>query len=1306
MAYKKLHKHLSIFAVLAWWAAFASGLQAQPISGNFTINKSLSASSTNFVSFQSFFNKLSSQGVNGAVTVTVQNGPYTEQVFVQAIPGASSANPITINGGNEILRYSLATSADRHTLRFDGASYITVRNLVVEALGTTHAWGIQFINGADNITLENCTIRVPNCTSNNLADGNGIVASGSNTNPRLGGAATKNLAIRGCTITGGVSAGPWAAISLFPQSNGNTIAGISITHCVIQNFKSIGIFITQGRGIKVSGNFFSRPTLVSAQETFAIKLVNGNQEDTIIANRIFDCYKAVPSGSNFSSFYGIHLENSTGNIVVANNTIYENNHNGAWYGIYMSCSPTTKIIHNTISADNKSLNSASGIIGFIHDNSTCSVSTGSEFRNNIVSISQAGSGTRYAVYQKGGAILYNNNNLYVAGSSAYTGWAGKNYATLTDWQNATGAGTPFDANSEAVEPKYLNPASGNLSPGAVELDNLGYAAGILGDISNAQRNNSTPDPGAFEFSIDANVSRIVKPAANACEGESDSVSVWIVNNSGLPISDFTVEYKVNNGVVEDEIYTGSILPGDSGLFTFSKPVHFVSPGNYSISAKLRGKNYIGPSTTLVSAIPTGFSVSKRPGFTGFYNTGDTLHPDIVAPNDTVAYQLNVGGIHTNANYGLIWGLPTIQIEEAQGKNKIALADTSSHLPDSGLSAYIRFIPNTAQIGDTVLLKIKPKSLLTGCSAASLLRTIVVVAKPDALFMHTNVCEGAPIPFTNASTITGGAMTYKWYFGDNDSSTLTNPSKTYRTPGNYKVTLVAKSNNGYIDSFTNTITVYDAPDVNFTYTNRCQGIAINFTDATKISNGVGTYDWNFGDNFGVSASTNPTYQYAQPNIYWVRLKVTDTKGCSSFETKPVTFSKKPIASFSLPALNCNQKNVAFTNNSQPFGPTGYTWDFGDGTIASSLHVEHTFDSAGSFAVKLIAINQFGCTDTATKMVTLLKSPATSFVVSSQCAMQPMRFVNTTDEPAGGVNYTWNFGDGDSSALVSPTHIYSSIGSYTIALQATANNGCVSKLQKTLFFYEQPVSYFSMPAIACIGNYVNIANGSKISAGNLSYLWDFGNGDTGSLETPMYTFPAPGIYNVTLTAFSGGGCGQSFTRQIQVYEKPESGFTVNSRKTADGFLVLTPKQENGAGFYKWIYGDGQTGSLKTTHHYQYLTPGIYTISLQVVNDACASATTQTISINPLDVGVPYLSKQIKVYPNPTAGNIKLAVGEGLLVNNVHLYTLEGKLLFADFIPTVDGDNGYTYNFENLSGGMYLLKIQTNEGILFEKITLSRP
>ena len=107
---------------------------------------------------------------------------------------------------------------------------------------------------------------------------------------------------------------------------------------------------------------------------------------------------------------------------------------------------------------------------------------------------------------------------------------------------------------------------------------------------------------------------------------------------------------------------------------------------------------------------------------------------------------------------------------------------------------------------------------------------ILIARPIASFSinsNSSQCHGGNnFIFTNLSAVSGGTMTYQWYFGDNTTSTNTNPSHTYISVGNYTFKLVATSNNGCIDSISANVRV------------------LNCGTYTFIGNG----DWNTASNW--------------------------------------------------------------------------------------------------------------------------------------------------------------------------------------------------------------------------------------------------------------------------------------------------------------------------------------------------------------------------------------------------------------------------------------------------------------------------
>lgn len=1273
---------------------------AQPLSGNFTINKLQAPSASNFTSFQSIFNTLATRGVNGSVNIEVQNGPYNEQVLISPIPGTNAVNTVTLNGNNNILTYTSTLVAEKHTIRVDGADFITIKNLIVQAAGTAQAWGIHYTNSADYNTLENCIVSIPNFTG--IGDGIGIVVSASNTNALVAGSAAKYLLITTCTVLGDSMAGPGHGIVINPQASGNVSANITVVHTQIQDFRSTGLLITNARAVKVQNCQISRPKRKTVDDTYGIRLVNSVKEDTLLANRVFNCYNSVPASSKFGRFYGIAIDNTLGNIVVANNLVYGNENSGLWYGIYMGCSPSTKVVHNTISADDVSATFGT-VYGFYHDKATCATSTGSEFRNNIVSISRGGAELRYGVYQNSGAITINNNNVYVTGAKANYGWAANDFKTLADWRTATGPGAPYGLFSESVNPEYVNLSSGNLFPRAVNIDDLGYAAGIAYDVANQLRSNTLPDPGAYEFTINANVSKITTTVVSPCMNTSDSVRVLITNNSGVAISDFEVAYSVNGAVEVVEPFIGTIQPSDSAWYAFKTLIFYPNAGNYLLRARIKGKANFGPKTIVVNPIPFGFKIQASKNFKGNYKGGDFLDPDVLPTVDTSKYEITPPLGYTNFGYGINWHIDNIKFSPVNSLKTINAADTGLKETNNTDNSVFSFRPSANLVPDTFLMSFTVSDLNTGCFSPAVSRYVRIAPKPAAAFTFTNVCEGKPLQFVNLST--GASLTgYKWYFGDNDSSTATSPLKLYNTHGSYKVVLRVTSPDGFEDSSIANVRVFDAPETDFTFTNQCEGKPIDFTNNSVAHTSLYTQEWNFGDGVGTSTVANPVYQYNLPAVYTVKLTITDARGCATTASKQVTFAQKPVAGFSVPALACNQTKVPFTNNTIGSGQIGYTWFFGDGDSSNAKHIDHQYAREGQFVVKLIARNSFNCTDTISRSITLLGTPDVDFATNNSCANEAVEFTNNTIEPINTpVSYFWDFGDigdADTANTKNGSYLYSSIGERTITLVAKAANGCNNILTRKIDFTQKPLADFIGPQQVCVNEGYKLFNNTVLNQGLPSYRWNLGGRIYNDIN-PIDTFRQAGNYTLELIAYSSLGCSDTVVKQIEVINVPSSDFEIKSRQTGDGGLIITPKFPNGDGSYLWLYGNGQTDTLKTQHQYVYSSVGLVAITLRIENKGCTSTTSKTTYINPLSVYTGAEGKKLSVYPNPSAGSFFIALPADAQNQQIVVYNTLGEEVFAQKLSTTA--QGILPISLSLPSGNYKILVNSQNSVYSAEITI---
>jgi len=185
--------------------------------------------------------------------------------------------------------------------------------------------------------------------------------------------------------------------------------------------------------------------------------------------------------------------------LVYNNIIHNiNNGTGSLYGLYNSGSSNTHWYHNTAIYDQ-----AASTAGLVYGAYFLGTGLNNVFKNNLISISRGGTGTKYCIYYVGtSGMISDYNNLHM-GSTAGTNGIGYNVTgrtTLADWQNASGG--LFDMNSSSADPAFTSPASLPLLPTNWQMNNIGENLGnlVTRDFAGATR-SITPDPGAYEYTV-------------------------------------------------------------------------------------------------------------------------------------------------------------------------------------------------------------------------------------------------------------------------------------------------------------------------------------------------------------------------------------------------------------------------------------------------------------------------------------------------------------------------------------------------------------------------------------------------------------------------------------------------------------------------------------------------------------------------------------------------------------------------------------------------------------------------------------
>jgi fimbrial isopeptide formation D2 family protein len=446
--------------------------------------------------------------------------------------------------------------------------------------------------------------------------------------------------------------------------------------------------------------------------------------------------------------------------------------------------------------------------------------------------------------------------------------------------------------------------------------------------------------------------------------------------------------------------------------------------------------------------------------------------------------------------------------------------------------------------------------------------------PEALFSYSvNACSNA-IQFNN-TTVNGGS--YVWNFGDGspiDSTTA--PIHGYTTGGNYTVTLTAYLGAGCTSSISQVIT---APNWSGIYPPKADyGYEVeactNTITATGNAGYVSMHKWLWD---GVVIGWGSNMVVSNPTVGGHSLSyVVANGGCYDTISRYFHIQEAPIAGFDVANNACS--NTILVNNSSKNANT-YTWDFGDNSLvndtAKGATATYTYTSNGTFTIRLIAKDLYGCADTAEQAVTVnraFNAHIANFTFdNSLCACKCQNIVKFQNLTTGINNvFLWTFGDGTSSVKTNPSKGYPTAGAYQVTLVAIDSVGCMSSHTKTVNVAEglsgPSASFNTDYQVQCVNNNsFNFYNTSSyMGQGWINkYYWYFGDGTMDSSNTYIFNkkYSAAGNYVVTLVAVGSEGCRDTMSMFVQVRELPCTG-TLKFVNLQDGTnWKLDPKLGDG-------------------------------------------------------------------------------------------------------------------------------------------------
>lgn len=582
-------------------------------------------------------------------------------------------------------------------------------------------------------------------------------------------------------------------------------------------------------------------------------------------------------------------------------------------------------------------------------------------------------------------------------------------------------------------------------------------------------------------------------------------------------------------------------------------------------------------------------------------------------------------------------------------------------------------------------------------------------------MPDSVCSGESITYkiTPSAIFTNSDYGKKWSISNvsfrnvasgfySNEFTQTNPTSTAAGTITFSPTSVAADSTyimkvtigtigGCDSTFIRYIYVNTRPKTNFTVATVCQENTSIFTNTSVQGKGWTTYTWDFGDGTK-STVDHPRHLYMKGGLYKVLLKAENSVGCWDTSSQMVAVNAKPVAKFFNYGA-CNGSASQFIDSSKiDLGyVASHTWDFGDGTYSSATNPTHTYTTTGNFTVKQIATSDKGCTDTVSMVITVNSLPSALFSASSGCSNDSIAFSNSSTTPTGSLRFEWTFGDGFTSTLVTPKHVYKKGGTFSVQLVAISDKGCRDSITKSITVNPKPVAAFG----ACnlyAASPADFTDSSTIGSGGniISYDWDFGDGATSSTQNPKHTFAKAGTYNVTLTSTSDKGCVGTITKTLSVL--PTITFTTKAIGSMNYKFTIGDSTQSS---YLWDFGDGAKSTFPNPTHL-YTIEGPMKVTVTIKNKlGCTYTHDSTITVVKSGISE-FLSKDfnVSVSPNPFTENANIQL---LLTRNskvkIEVTDIAGRVISEITNSNLHAGN-YNFNWNGaLENGLYFIKTSVN-------------
>ncbi|MFH1320337.1 MAG: PKD domain-containing protein [Bacteroidota bacterium] len=603
-----------------------------------------------------------------------------------------------------------------------------------------------------------------------------------------------------------------------------------------------------------------------------------------------------------------------------------------------------------------------------------------------------------------------------------------------------------------------------------------------------------------------------------------------------------------------------------------------------------------------------------------------------------------------------------------------------------------------------------------------------------VFIKYSGYTDAPVTFSTTST-----GTIDWYYGAGAVPSFGSGSPsttTFTTTGRKTFTMVV---NGIPYTYYEFIEIYENgsglnPTIGSSSDSLCEGDQGTFISSVTAADYIWIIQGNgASDTVSGPGSISIPYPFDSAGTYDVILQTINSCAGISFPdtftvtVNPVIQPSVVIQSSDTTNMVCNGTTLTFSASTTDAGVIpNYLWQVNGIPTGSNSPTFSTSTLADSDVVNCIVFSTLNCSsglvDTSNSItVTVVGIPVISCTADSFITGEPTYF--SASVIFGGLppfTYIWNFGDAMMGSGDSVAHIYLNAGTYLAQVEVVDSNGCSGSCNNLVTLSSTLTADFTASTFnGCAPLLVDFTN-TSIDA--ITYLWDFGDGNTSIFENPNHTYINPGTYTVTLHTYGGpGGDSATVTNQVLVFPSPVANFQAFPQTTVEeGDTVYFADNSVNAWMWDWNFGDGGTDTVQNPVHV-YATAGNYTVTLIITNDyGCTDTIQKSNFINVEEYVVPGTNEfppvdeqagfETRVYPNPFSLEINVSINlpqEGSF--QVSLLNIHGqKIKIIEKNQTASGIHLFRMsdflNFKNigsLSPGLYFLEINYNGRSYYRRI-----